>query len=177
MEVTMTASPDSSDLGNFTSAIARSAGAIHNRIMDQGPQLVFPKPSELSSYVARLSELGVITAPDVEDLNALLKEVLDDKATDHHGRVTGAARRLLDRGDASPTAATIAGIAVASADRAAQSPTYGLGRTIAYDVGGAVIGGVAGGIAGSMIGGRAGGYAGAGFGAVLVGGLASAQAP
>jgi hypothetical protein len=176
MEVTMTSSPDSSDLGSLTAAIARSAGAIHNRIMDQGPQLVFPEPGELPAYVARLSELGVVTAPDAEDLNALLKEVLDNQAPNHHGRVTGAARRLLDRGDASPTAATIAGVAFASAERAAQSPTYGLGTTIAYDVGGAVIGGVGGAVAGEMVGGKAGAWFGAGFGAVLVGGMASAQA-
>ena len=171
------ASADNSSTGleALAAAVAKSAGAIHDRIVETGTNLTFPAPRDAGHYIARLVELGAITAQEAQDLNALVKEVQDETAPSAFDRITGAAAVFHDRSNVSPVAAAISGIAVASATRAARAVTFSVWSTVGADVLGGVIGGVSGAIAGEMVGGKVGAAFGAGFGAVLVGGLASSE--
>ena len=172
----MNSAANSMSVDDLAAAMSKSAGAIHDRIAETGPRLTFPKAQDTKVYIAKLAELGVITAEDVADLNSLWDEITNEQAPEPHARVTAAGNRILARGNPSKVAVTIAGVAVASVAKAAKSPAYASwGSIVATDALGAVIGGVGGAIAGEIIAGKPGAIAGGIAGAIVVGGLASSE--
>ena len=173
----MNAAPDSMTVDELAAAMTKSAGAIHDRIAETGPRITLPKAEDTKVHIGRLAELGVITAEDVADLNSLWDEITNEQAPQPHARITAAGNRLYGRDNSSQVAVTIASIAMASVARAAKSPTFASwGATIAYDVGGGILGGIGGAIAGEMVMGKPGAIAGGIAGAIICGGLASSSA-
>ncbi|MEP6810540.1 MAG: hypothetical protein ABI992_09880, partial [Chthoniobacterales bacterium] len=160
-------------LEQFNSELVRQAGEIHDKLVTVGPGITLNNAEPPEFYLAQMVKLGVLSETEADELKELSGEVQKNSAT-ANSRVEQMGVFIVKNGKRGHMAQTLAGIAIASAKKAATTKLYSVAGS---DFWGAVVGGVAGAVAGEIVtkstpGAIVGGVA----GAIIVGGLASAEA-
>lgn len=173
-EVKMTSSPNTEPnevrLSEFASLWASKAGEIHRRLMKEFAKLSSQTPE---AHLARLVELGVISATDSEHLARMMGILQSTAGTFDIAQLDRLRDTIKTISAPSLVAVAIAGV-ISDSAKAHNTP---LAFSVAgADAIGAVLGGVGGAVAGSMVGGEFGAYVGGALGAVLIGGKASQEA-
>ena len=159
-------------LEKFSSDLAQAAGRIHDKLVTVVPGITFKNVEPPEYYLAQLVKLGVISETEADELKELVGEVQKNSATSN-ARVEELGIWIVKNGKRGLMAQTLAGIAIASAQKAAKTKLYSV---VGADAVGGLIGGVAGAIAGEMVFHSTSGAIGGGVaGAIAVGGLASAH--
>lgn len=114
---------------------------------------------------------GLLSESEEVDLRNIASEVACENQPGANDRIMAAAHRLKNQSGASPLAAVLAAIVIASVEN--KMMTNSTASIIGHDLLGRAIGGVAGSIAGGMVAGRFGSIAGGVGGAIFFGGAAS----
>ncbi len=164
--------PNKVGLSEFASLWASKAGEIHSRLMKEFAKLSGSSQTP-KAHLARLVELGVISATDSEHLARMMGILQSTAGTFDIAQLDRLRHTIKTTPAPSLVAVAIAGV-ISDSAKAHNTP---LAFSVAgADAIGALIGGVGGAVAGSMVGGEFGAYVGGAFGAVFIGGKASAEA-